>query len=436
MPLAGVIQATDGNLYGTTSSCGVSNYGTVFRMTPAGALTTIHQFSGDDGLDPYGTLLQASDGSLYGTTIGGGLHKNGTIFRITLAGVFASVYSFNVSDGAGPNAGLIQAKDGAFYGTAIGGGAKNYGAVFQFNAASGTLTTLHSFALTDGERPIGGLIQANDGSFYGTTSLGGASFGGTVFRLTLTPASVPAPTITPNGIVPIYSSSTTIQSGEWVSIYGSNLAGGTTSWKGDFPTTLGNTSVTVNGKPAYLSLTSPGQINLQVPTDTGLGTVAVVVTTSGGSATAMVTLGAVAPAFLLLDSKHVAGIILRSNGSGAYGGGTYDIIGPQVSTLGYPVVPAAEGDTIELFAAGLGPTNPSVTAGQPYSGAAATTNSVTVQINNVPVPLGFAGLSGAGLYQINLIVPAGLGLGDVPLALSVGGAHAQSGVVLSVGAPH
>jgi uncharacterized protein (TIGR03437 family) len=139
-----------------------------------------------------------------------------------------------------------------------------------------------------------------------------------------------------------------------------------------------------------------------------------------------------APSFFLLDAKHVAGIILRSNGSGAYGGGTYDIIGPTGSSLGYPTVAAKAGDSIELFAGGLGPTNPAVQAGQAFSSAAPTTNAVTLRINNISVTPAFAGLSGAGLYQINVTVPAGLGTGDVSLAAAVGGAQTPAGVVISL----
>jgi len=87
------------------------------------------------------------------------------------------------------------------------------------------------------------------------------------------------PSITPGGVVPVYSSATTIQSGSWVSIYGNNLAGGTTSWNGNFPTSLGGVNVTINAKPAYLWFVSPTQINLQAPTDPATGTVNVVVTT-------------------------------------------------------------------------------------------------------------------------------------------------------------
>jgi uncharacterized protein (TIGR03437 family) len=248
----------------------------------------------------------------------------------------------------------------------------------------------------------------------------------------LAPASGPAPSITPGGVVPIYSTSTTIQPGEWVSIYGSNFASATALWNGDFPTFLGGISVTINLKPAYLWLVSPEQINLQTPDDTATGTVPVTVTTAGGTATSTVTLAQFGPSFSLLDAKHVAGIILRSDGSGAYGGGTYDIIGPTGTSLGYPTVAAKAGDPIELFGVGFGPTIPPVLAGQAYSGAAGTTNPVTLFINNVSVTPPFAGLSSAGLYQINLTVPAGLGTRDVPVLATVGGMQTPSGVVISL----
>ena len=170
-----------------------------------------------------------------------------------------------------------------------------------------------------------------------------------------------APTVTSGGIVPNDSSTTTIQACEWVSIFGSNLAAASVTWAGNFPTALGTTtSVTINGKLAYLWFVSPGQINLQAPNDTATGTVPVVVTTATGSATSTVTLSPFAPSFSLLDAKHVTGIILRSNGSRAYGGGTYDIIGPTGTSLANATVAAKVGDTLELFGVGFGPTNPVV----------------------------------------------------------------------------
>ena len=188
------------------------------------------------------------------------------------------------------------------------------------------------------------------------------------------------PVITPSGIVPLFSSATTIQPGSWASIFGTNLASAPATWMGDFPTSLAGTSVTINGKPAYLWYVSPTQINMQAPDDMAAGSVNVVVTTGGGgTGTSTVTLGQFGPSFSLLsDSKHVTGIILRSNGTGAYGGGSYDIVGPTGSSLGYATVAAKAGDVLELFGVGFGPTSPQILAGQVYSGAASTTNPVTL----------------------------------------------------------
>ena len=228
------------------------------------------------------------------------------------------------------------------------------------------------------------------------------------------------PAITTGGIMP-----GTIQPGEWVSIYGTNLASNAT-WKGDFPTTLGGTSVSIDGRSAYLSFTSYGQINLQAPSDSTTGVVPVVITTASGTTVkSTVTLAQFGPEFFLLDGKHVAGIILRANGA-------YDILGPTGSSLGYPTVAAKAGDNIALFGNGFGPTSPVVPIGQAFSGAAATTNPVTISIGGVSVTPLFAGLSGAGLYQINLTVPAGLGKGDVSLSASVGGVQTPVGAVISL----
>jgi uncharacterized protein (TIGR03437 family) len=250
---------------------------------------------------------------------------------------------------------------------------------------------------------------------------------------TLAAATVPAPTISTGGVVPIDSKVSTIQPVEWISIYGTNLASSSASWKGDYPTTLNGTSVTINGKAAYLSYVSAGQINLQTPNDTATGSVPVVVTTAGGKATATVTLAQFAPSFSLLDSKHVTGIIIRSDGSGAYG--SYDIIGPTGSSLGYATVAARPGDVVELFAVGLGPTTTPVQAGQPFNSAAATANTVKLLINNVSVTPAFAGLSSSLLDQINLTVPSNAGVGDVPLTATVGGVETPAGVVISLQAP-
>jgi uncharacterized protein (TIGR03437 family) len=241
-----------------------------------------------------------------------------------------------------------------------------------------------------------------------------------------------APSITAGGIVPNDSSISMIEAGEWVSIYGVNFNGAPATWTGNFPISLGGVSVTIAGQQAYLWYVSPTQINLQVPNITATGPVTVVVTGPNGTVSSTVTLAQFAPAFNLLDAKHVAGIILRSNGSGAYGGGSYDVIGPTGTSLGYATVAAKAGEIVELFGIGFGPTSPPVAPGAVFSGSAATTNAVSLRINNVSVSPSFAGLSASGLYQINFTVPAGLGTGDVALVATVGGVSTQLNVVISL----
>ena len=117
-PYAGLVQGTDGNFYGTTSKGGANNHGSVFKITPTGALTTLYSFSGSDGAYPYANLVQGTDGNFYGTTYQGGTGGGyGTVFRITPAGTLTTQYTFRIVDGANPMAGLVQGTDGNFYGT-------------------------------------------------------------------------------------------------------------------------------------------------------------------------------------------------------------------------------------------------------------------------------------------------------------------------------
>jgi uncharacterized repeat protein (TIGR03803 family) len=178
-----MIQANDGNFYGTIKNGGTSGMGAVFKFTPEGTLSLLHSFDNTDGADPTGSLVQATNGSLYGTTFQGGPHGLGTIFEMTTAGVLTPIHAFNNTDGAAPQGGLVQAGDGNFYGTTYSGGANDQGTVFQFTG-SGVLTTLYNFAGPDGANPRAGLIQAGDGNFYGTTAGGGADGMGTVFEIT------------------------------------------------------------------------------------------------------------------------------------------------------------------------------------------------------------------------------------------------------------
>ena len=206
-PYGGLIQASDGNFYGTTYAGGTGSNctggcGIVFKMTPGGTLTTLHNFNGADGSRPQASMVQASDGNLYGTTFEGGANNAGTVFKITLAGTLTTLhnFTFSTSEGAQPAAPLLQANDGNFYGTTTNGGTFTYGTIFKITPA-GTLTTLYSFqGGDDGANPYGGLVQTSDGTFYGTTSAFGANGHGTVFKLGVVSYTL---TITPpqNGTV-------------------------------------------------------------------------------------------------------------------------------------------------------------------------------------------------------------------------------------------
>jgi uncharacterized repeat protein (TIGR03803 family) len=187
------VQGTDGNFYGTTYLGGANDQGTVFKLSTSGTLTTFHSFDGTDGAEPLAGLAQASNGAFYGTTYLGGSKGDGTVFKVTSAGTFTTLHSFcsesGCADGLNPFASLALGTDGNLYGTTLAGGAHGDGTVFKITP-TGTLTTLHSFCsqsgCPDGEFPQTGVVQANDGNFYGTTILGGAYGNGTIFKMTPT----------------------------------------------------------------------------------------------------------------------------------------------------------------------------------------------------------------------------------------------------------
>ncbi len=181
-PFGGVIEGSDGNFYGTTSGGGVSNAGTVFRISPDGNLTNLHSFShvGASGASPNGRLVQGNDGNYYGTTLSGGPLLGGTVFRITPSGSLTNLWAFNLP--CLPSGGLVQGSDSNFYGTTEIGGANQDGTVFRISP-NGTFTNLYTFSGNDGAGPQDSLVQGNDGNFYGTTLQGGTSSNGTLFRI-------------------------------------------------------------------------------------------------------------------------------------------------------------------------------------------------------------------------------------------------------------
>jgi len=283
-PEAGLVQGTGGNFYGTTVFGGTAGCafddgcGTVFKITPSGALTTLYRFCAQsgctDGSYPSG-LVQATDGNLHGTTGGGGANGGGgTVFRITPSATLTTLYSFcsesDCTDGADP-AGLVQATDGNFYGTTSGGGVNGTdcgsggcGTVFKITP-SGTLTTLYSFCpqgrvCEDGRAPVG-LVQDTNGMFYGTTAIGAhisdcRSVGcGTIFSLSV-------------GLGPfVKTQPASARVGGFVEILGTNLTGAT--------------SVSFNGTPAVFRVVLNSLIKTTVPAGATTGTVQAV--TPGGT---------------------------------------------------------------------------------------------------------------------------------------------------------
>jgi uncharacterized repeat protein (TIGR03803 family) len=261
-PQAGLLQATSGDFYGTTTYGGANGTGgTIFRITPSGTLTTLYNFCAQsgciDGQEPIAGLLQATSGDFYGTTTYGGANNSGTVFKITPGATLTTLYSFCAqsvcTDGAYPVAGLVQATSGDLYGTTSGGGAggaNGAGTAFKITP-NGTLTTLYSFGLTEGGySPSSALVQATNGDFYGTL-YGGARYNlGTVFSLSV-------------GLGPFVETLTTSgKVGAAVEILGTDLTGAT--------------SVTFNGTAATFTVLSQTLITTTVPAGATTGTIQVV----------------------------------------------------------------------------------------------------------------------------------------------------------------
>jgi len=188
-PSAPVVEASDGFLYGTTVSGGISNAGTVFKLARDGSqFAVLHQFTGGvDSKNPRGALIEGSDGYLYGTTEFGNSATRGTIFKIDKSGGdYSIIHIFTGGiDGQQPFCKLLKGSDGWLYGTASVGGSGNLGVVFKLLENGGGYAIIRNFTSgTNGASPIAGVIEASDGWLYGTTQLGaGVSGGGVVFKL-------------------------------------------------------------------------------------------------------------------------------------------------------------------------------------------------------------------------------------------------------------
>jgi uncharacterized protein (TIGR03437 family) len=463
-----LVQGNDGNFYGTTSvggtgapcsgTLGTPGCGTAFKITPSGVLTTLYSFCSQsgcpDGAQPEAPLVQATDGNLYGTTSAGGAKGRGTVFKITPNGALTTLYSFCsqysgglCTDGQYPSgAALIQGADGNFYGiTATGGDNGNgLGTIFRITP-SGILTTLYSFCFDtaddcpDGTGP-NSLVQGVDGNLYGTTYEGGIQGYGTAFSLSLA-INPSSPAVNAGGVLNSASYTTAgVAPGSIVSIFGTNLAASTAAANTiPLPTALSDvTSVTFNGIPAGLYFASQNQINAQIPFEVlpgqGSGTASIVVTRSTGTS---------APQSVTVVSASPGIFTTTANGSGqafAYDNTTGAVAAPAGTSIGSlaaaPISISSE-DALIIACTGLGSVNPFI---DDYLAASDgtlryTVLTPTVLIGGVAATPIYSVLSPQFVseYQIGVTPAPNTPTGDaVSLQIQIGGVTTSNQITIAV----
>jgi uncharacterized protein (TIGR03437 family) len=441
-PLTGLVQAADGNFYGTNPQGGQFDDGTVFKLTPAGVFTLLHTFgsSSTDATLPKSGLIQAKDGNLYGTTWLSGTGR-GWVYKITPQGVLTPLYIFGMPppDGAGPVGNLLQAADGNFYGTTGYGGTGDCrditntvtgcGTIFRVTL-SGTETILYSFGTNpaDGQYPAAGLIQGADGNFYGTTSAGGIGKDGTVFKFSLASPDTPAIAAT-GGVVNGASFQPAIASDSWITISGTNLSTKTDTW--DNAIVKGALPTTLDGVSVSIG-GQPAYIEYVSPTQIN----AVAPNVPAGSLPVTVT-----------DANGTSAAVnaqLAAEQPAFFQWGTYAVATRQDFSLavkngtfaGTTTVPAKPGDVIILWGTGFGPTSPSAPGGAetPSTTTYNTATPVTVKIGTASATVYGAALAPgyAGLYQVAIQIPASLANGDYPVIATIDGVQSPASTLITI----
>ena len=378
------------------------------RITTTGSIT---QFLLPTNSDPYG-ITAGPDGALWFTEDAGN-----RIGRITTGGV---VTEYTTASNAGPS-GITAGPDGAVWFAE-----ENGNKIGRITMAG----ELSEYAIpTTNSEPVG-ITTGPDGALW-FTELNGNKIGRAALVF-LTPI-VTAVTNSADGHIE------TIQSNSWVTIYGSNLAptGSGRTWgeqdivNGRLPVSLDGVGVTIDGRPAYMEYISPTQLNVLAPDDPATGPVNVIVSNGGSDSAAFsALLQLYSPAFFTFsppNQEYIAATIAGEPG------GALEYLAPSGALgLGASSRPAVGGDIVELYATGFGPTNPAPPDGQVFFGAYPTATLVAVTIGGLDATVLWAGLSAAGLYQLNVIVPAGLPNGDALVVTTVGGVQSQDGTFIPV----
>jgi uncharacterized repeat protein (TIGR03803 family) len=424
----GNLVMTDGNFFGVTSQGGANADGTVFEMTPAGAVTVLHSFAGaSDGEFPSSGLTVGPGTSLYGTAETGGSQGDGTLFTITTGGSFTYLHSFcsqpNCADGSIPNA-LLYASDGSIYGTTYSGGANNDGIVFK-STTGGSITPLYSFcstggmACTDGANPYGALIQAADGTIYGTTSDessftsdDGPDLGGTLFTVTSSGSLTTLYTFCSGGVTTCltgYDLTAGVIQGEDENFYGT-AHNGEEGDGGVFKLSSSGSSKTAT-TVALSATPNPAYVGQNVA-------IKATVTKKSGSGTptgnVVFSLGSTTLATVALNGSGVASFTASSTG---YPAGTYAITGSYsgdssdaASSVNYNVVlKAATATTTTLTASPTSVTPPAdVTLTAKVTGTGGTpTGSVTFSTGGTVIGSATLSSGTATLKASTSGIPAG-----------------------------
>ena len=396
----------------------------------------------------------------------------GTVAVTTGAGCQWSIISspvswIHTSPNAGTGNGTVAYSVDANPGAARTGTFVIYGQIFTINQASGLpcvtglQPTSATYSATGGSGTIavaaaagcswtaattaswihvtsGGTGSGNGTVGYSVDANSGAArndniqAGGQTFAISEAAAGPPAPAISQGGVADPWTYTQGIAPGAWVSIYGSNLANSTQNWSPQagqlLPTTLGGVSVTIGGLPAPISYVSPTLVNVLVPRDVPVGQVPIVVTSQGTASApyqaqsteflpalySNVGPGISPPRFYVTAVDPVAGQYVGNVSAD-----------PRVSEAVQP------GETIDLYALGMGPAVP-FTTDTAFSGSYPLTSPVSVVLGGVAITPSFAALVGPGLYQVRIVVPASTPAGDQSILLDFGVAHSAQNVYLTI----